>query len=159
MRGVIYDCPAIMSLLTFTTCPFNDLVASRWRRWDIKNPYLSSLSSIGAAVCTWSLERKPGGITDTHIKMLSSKYYHLIELRDISKEIIHARPFRSSPPMLTLGLNLDDDGDKDTKWARRTSHIEVTSRSSTDTINVYGFWCGAGYGGGKSSGHAGSLKY
>jgi hypothetical protein len=24
---------------------------------------------------------------------------------------------------------------------------------------VYGFWCGGGYGGGRSSGHAGLLKY
>lgn len=40
-----------------------------------------------------------------------------------------------------------------------TSQVEVTNRSSMDKRRVYGFPCGGGMGGGRSSVYAGSLKY
>lgn len=42
---------------------------------------------------------------------------------------------------------------------KRTSHVEVMIRSSIEIRSVYGFCMGGGYGAGRSSGHAGLLKY
>ena len=47
----------------------------------------------------------------------------------------------------------------DARGEEHTSQVDVTSRSSMEMRRVYGFWWGGGYGGGRSSGHAGLLKY
>lgn len=95
----------------------------------------------------------------THVMRLCCEDDNFIELGDVGKEIIYSRSFCCAPTVLPLMRNQGSINRLIEQGRDLTSHVEVTRRSSMERRSVYGFWCGGGYGGGRSSGQTGSLKY
>jgi hypothetical protein len=94
--------------------------------------------------------------------MLRCEYDNLIKLREICEEIVDPGPFCCTPTILALWEVISTKmGKRFTKKTIKllTSQVLVTSKSSTDSNKVYGFWCGGGSMGGRSSFHIGFEKY
>ena len=79
------------------------------------------------------------GESDSYIVVLSREEDDLVKLREICQKVVDTRTFGGSPAILSLNVSLFSYRTSGIVRVRRTSQVDVTSRSSKDNSSVYGF--------------------
>ena len=76
---------------------------------------------------------------NNHIVLLSGEENDLVKLRKVCQEVVYTGAFGSSPTVLSLDVALVSYRMNVIVRVRRTSQVDVTSKSSKDSRSVYGF--------------------
>ena len=77
--------------------------------------------------------------SNSYIVVLSREEDNLVKLREICQKVVDTRTFGGPPAILSLNVSLLSHQTSGIARVRRTSQVDVTSRSSKDNSSVYGF--------------------